>query len=89
MLLLFAVIVFPDQRERKEKDQCHAYPLGEHIVMHLCFEPRHHQKQTIAQPDGIDGVRLNVLNAGDEKRLHVDFWILKNHEEQTHPDESG
>ena len=40
------------------------------------LESGHEQEKTVAEPEYIDGVGLDILNAPDEEVLYVGFGVL-------------
>ena len=46
------------------------------------LESGHKQEKTVAEPEYIDGVGLDILNAPDEEVLYVGFGVLQNHEDE-------
>ncbi len=52
------------------------------------FNPRQAENQPVGDPEGKNGVRLDVLHAADEERLHVELGVLKDKENDGQGQES-
>ena len=47
------------------------------------MEAGHEEEEAVAEPEDVDGVGLDVLDAADEEVLYVGFGVLENHEDET------
>lgn len=80
------VVVFIDEGEGEEEDEGGANEAGEGVVFDEGLEPSHEQKESIAYPEDVDGMRLDVLYASDKEVLNVGFGVLQNHKDNTYRD---
>ena len=79
--LILVVVVFVDQREREQKHQSNTNYFCDGIVFCQGLQPCHDEQDAVAQPDDVDGVRLDVLHAANEEVLNVGFRVLQDHED--------
>ncbi len=82
--LTFIVIIFINQRQRHNRNQRNADDFCVAVVFHERLQRAHDQQNSVADPNRIDRVRLNILNAADETILNVELRILQNQENDTH-----
>ena len=85
--LVGVVVVFIDEGKGQEENEGGADPAGEGVVFDEGLEAGHEQEQTVAEPEDVDGVGLNVLNAANEKVLDVGFGVLEDHEDDANGEE--
>ena len=75
-------VVFIDESEGEEEDEGGANEAGEWVVFDEGLESGHKQKESVAKPEDVNGVRLDILHASDKEVLNVGFGILENHEDE-------
>ena len=76
------VVVFIDEGKGESEDEGGTNEAGKGVIIDEGLESCHKQKESVAKPEDVNGVRLDILHASDKEVLNISFGILENHEDK-------